>query len=416
MNLLHENKIQAIFSKNMHRDKKANYPAFLCQEELQKVRAFHETIKDYNITPLVKLKNLASELGVKDIFVKDESKRINLNSFKMLGASYAMGKFLCQRLGVDIEETSFEDLKSSEVHKKIGDITFVTCSDGNHGRGVAWTAKQLGQKAVIYLPKGTAIRRVQAIKDLGAEAKVTDLNYDDTVRYALQRAEENGWQMVQDTSWEGYTEIPMWIMQGYSAMGYEAFAQLIDLGVPRPTHVFLQAGVGAMAGGVLGAYVNLYKDNHPIVTIMEPTNAACMFNSALVNDGNPHKVEGSLHSIMAGLACGEPIPMGWEIIRDFTYCYCTCPDYVTARGMRILANPLGQDEKIVSGESGAVGVGLLSILMQKKHVESIKKQLKLDKNSIVLLFSTEGDTDPINYRDIIWDGMYELPCFDCEPH
>ena len=415
MNLLHENKIQAIFSKEKHRDKKENYPAFLAQGELLKVRTYHETIKAYNITPLVELKSLASELGVKSIFVKDESKRLDQNSFKMLGASYAIGKFLCQKLGVAIEDTSFEELKSSELHKKIGDITFVTCSDGNHGRGVAWTAKQLGQKAIIYLPKGTAIRRVQAIRDLGAEAKVTELNYDDTVRYALQKAEDNGWQMIQDTSWDGYTEIPMWIMQGYSAMGYEAFSQLNDLGVKAPTHVFLQAGVGAMAGGVLGAYVNLYKDNHPIVTIMEPTNAACMFKSASINDGSPHKVGGTLHSIMAGHACGEPIPMGWEIIRDFACCYCTCPDYITARGMRILANPIGQDDRIVSGESGAVGIGLLSILMQKKYTESIKKQLKLDKNSVVLLFSTEGDTDPINYRDILWDGMYELPCFDCEP-
>ncbi|MGH4124542.1 MAG: diaminopropionate ammonia-lyase [Clostridium sp.] len=412
MNLLLENKIQAIFSKNTHRDKKSNYPAFLSQQELQKVRAYHETIKAYNITPLVNLKGLAKELGVKGIFIKDESKRIDLNSFKMLGASYAIGKFLCQKLGVNIEDCSFEDLKSVELRKKIGEITFVTCSDGNHGRGVAWTARQLGQKAVIYLPKGTAVRRVQAIKDLGAEAKVTDLNYDDTVRYALQKAVENGWQMVQDTSWEGYTEIPMWIMQGYSAMGYEAFRQLNDLEIEKPTHVFLQAGVGAMAGGVLGAYVNLYKDNHPIVTIMEPTNAACMFKSASINDGKPHGVEGSLNSIMAGLACGEPIPIGWEIIRDFAYCFCTCPDYVTARGMRILANPIGQDEKIVSGESGAVGIGLLSILMQKKHTETIRKQLRLDKNSIVLLFSTEGDTDPINYRDILWDGMYELPSLD----
>ena len=220
--------------------------------------------------------------------------------------------------------------------------------------------------------------------------------------------------MVQDTCWEGYTEIPRWIMQGYSAMGYEAFQQLKDLGVERPTHIFLQAGVGAMAGGVLGAFANLYKQNLPIVTIMEPTNAACMFKSASINDGRPHSVEGKLHSIMAGLACGEPISIGWEILRDFADCYCTCPDYVTARGMRILANPIGEDEKIVSGESGAVGIGLLSILMQKKHVETIKKQLKLDKNSVVLLFSTEGDTDPINYRDILWDGMYELPSFDYE--
>ena len=373
MDLLHENKIQAIFSKKKHRDKKENYPKFLCREQLEKVKEFHGTIKAYNVTPLVELKNLARELGVKSIFVKDESKRIDLNSFKMLGASYAIGRFLCQRLGVNIEDTSFEDLKSMEIRKKIGEITFVTCSDGNHGRGVAWTAKQLDQKAVIYLPKGTAFRRLQSIRDLGAEAIVTDLNYDDTVRYAVQKSLDNGWQMVQDTSWEGYTEIPMWIMQGYSAMGYEAFEQLHNLGIEKPTHVFLQAGVGAMAGGVLGAYVNLYKAEHPIVTIMEPTNAACMFKSASINDGEPHKVEGSLHSIMAGLACGEAIPMGWEIIQDFAYCYCTCPDYVTARGMRILASPLGQDEKIISGESGAVGIGFIIHSYAKKIYRDYKK-------------------------------------------
>ena len=291
-------------------------------------------------------------------------------------------------------------------------LLFVTCSDGNHGRGVAWTAKELGLKAVIYLPKGTALIRVQAIREQGAQAIVTDLNYDDTVRYAKDKAKENGFQMVQDTSWESYTEIPKWIMQGYSAMGYEAYKQLENLEAEMPTHVFLQAGVGAMAGGVLGAYVNLFKGNCPIVTIMEPTYAACMFKSASINDGKPHRVDGTLRSIMAGLACGEPIPIGWEIIRDFANCYCTCPDYVTARGMRILSSPIGGDERIVSGESGAVGIGLLSIIMQKKHAKSIRKQLKLDENSTVLLFSTEGDTDPINYRNILWDGLHELPSFN----
>jgi diaminopropionate ammonia-lyase len=412
MNLLHENKIQAIFSRNEQRDKKTKYPAFLCEKELEKVRNYHETIKDYNITPLVSLKSLAIELGVKNIFVKDESKRMNLNSFKVLGSSYAIGKFLCGKLGLNIEDTSFELLKSMEVQQCIGEVTFVTCSHGNKGRAVAWIAKELGQKAVIYLPMGSANKRVQAIRELGAEAIVTDLNYDDTVRYAVKNAKDNGWEMIQDTSYEGYTEVPKWIVQGYSDMGYEAFQQVEDLGIPKLTHVFLQAGVGSMAAGVLGAYVNLFKENHPIVTIMEPTNAACMFKSASINDGKPHRVNGTLHSIMSGLACGEPNPIAWEIIRDFAHCYCTCPDYVTARGMRILESPMGDDERVVSGETGAVGIGLLSILMQKRYASDIRKQLKLDKNSIILFFSTEGNTDPINYRDILWDGMYELPNFD----
>jgi len=411
MHLLHGNKVQVIFSEKTRWDSVDDYPAFLYQEELEKVKAYHETINAYNITPLVNLKNLARELGVKSIYVKDESKRANLNSFKMLGATYAIGKFLCKKLGVHIEDINFEYLKSMDARILIGEITFVTCSDGNHGRGVAWTAKELGLKAVIYLPKGSAFIRVQAIRELGAEAIVTNLNYDDTVRYALKKANDNGWQMVQDTSFEGYTEIPKWIMQGYSAMGYEAFLQIKDLGLETPTHVFLQAGVGSMAGGVLGAYVNLFKDNQPIVTIMEPTHAACMFKSVSINDGKPHKVGGKLNSIMAGLACGEPIPIGWEILRDFAHCYCTCPDYVTARGMRILASPIGEDVRIVSGESGAVGIGLLSIIMQRKYAEITRRRLKLDENSIVLLFSTEGDTDPINYRNILWDGLHELPSF-----
>jgi len=411
MNLLHKNKIQVLFSEKSRWDIEENYPKFLSQEELGKVKAYHETINGYNITPLVNLKYLSRLLGVKGIYVKDESKRANLNSFKMLGATYAIGKFLCKKLGVHIEDTSFEHLKSMDARKLIGEITFVACSDGNHGRGVAWTAKELGLKAVIYLPKGSAFIRVQAIRALGAEAIVTNLNYDDTVRYALKKANDNGWQMLQDTSFEGYTEIPKWIMQGYSAMGYEAFLQIKDLGLETPTHVFLQAGVGAMAGGILGAYVNLFKEDHPIVTIMEPTNAACIFKSVSNNDGKPHKVGGKLHSIMAGLACGEPIPEGWDILRDFAHCYCTCPDYVTARGMRILANPIGEDVPIVSGESGAVGIGLLSIIMQREYAETTRRRLKLDENSVVLLFSTEGNTDPINYRNILWDGLHELPSF-----
>lgn len=400
--------IKAIFNAENKVSKDSSYPKFLSQEELEKVRNFHKTIKDYNSTPLVNLDALAHEVGIKSIFVKDESKRSNLNSFKMLGASYAIAKLLCKKLDINIEEINFEYLKSEEVKKKIGDITFATCSDGNHGRAVAWTAKQLGYKAIIYMPKGTADRRVEAIRELGAEVVVTELNYDDTVRFALQKSKDNDWEMIQDTAWRGYTEVPKWIMQGYSTMAYEAACQLREIGIEKPTHIFIQAGVGAMAGAVLGCFVNLYDGKHPITTVMEPLNAACMFKSAFINDGKPHAVKGELKSIMAGLACGEPIPVGWEILRDFSYAFCTCPDYVTARGMRILANPLGEDKKIISGESGAVGTGLLSLLMQDNRLSEVKNKLQLNKDSIILLFSTEGSTDPVNYRKILWDGKYEL--------
>lgn len=399
--------IKAIYRNS--RDNHNFYPDFLSILELKKVRNFHKTIYNYNETPLVKLDYLAKELGLKNILVKDESKRGGLNSFKMLGGTYAIGKRLCKKLNLNIEEVSFNYLKSKEIRDKIGKVTFVTCSDGNHGRGIAWTARELNQRAIIYLPKGTARKRVEAIRELGAEAVVTELNYDDTIRYARRKAAENSWEIVQDTGWEGYKEIPKWIMQGYAVMAYEAFEQAAAMGIEKPTHMFIQAGVGAMAGGVLGFTVNYFKDEYPITTIMEPNNAACMFKSAEINDGNPHSVGGDLDTIMAGLACGEPIEEGWKILRDFADAFTMCPDYVTARGMRILANPLGEDEKVVSGESGAVGTGLVSLIMEKKKLVDIKERLGLDKNSTVLLFSTEGATDPVNYRKVVWDGKNELP-------
>lgn len=401
--------IQAIFSSEIKTNDNYEMPCFLNVEEISKVRNFHRTVDSCKRTPLVKLTFLSGELGVKEIFVKDESRRGGLNSFKVLGSSFAIAKLLCKKLSLNIEEVNFEYLKSEEVKRETGPITFATCSDGNHGRGVAWTARELGQKAVIYLPKGSTCSRVEAIRELGAEAIVIDLNYDDTIRYAVKMAKQNNWEIVQDTSWEGYEEIPKWIMQGYAAMAYEAIEQLEETGINKPSHMFIQAGVGAMAGAVLGFCANYYNGKPPITMVMEPVNAACIYESVKENDGNVHCVTGELETIMAGLACGEPILEGFKILRDFAAALCKCPDYVTARGMRILANPIGSDERIFSGESGAIGTGLLSLLMQKKELCEYKEKLGLNSNSTVLLFSTEGATDPVNYRNILWDGKYSVP-------
>ncbi|OPJ55241.1 diaminopropionate ammonia-lyase [Alkalithermobacter paradoxus] len=390
------------------KDRSREYPLFLSKEEVKNVRRFHKTFRGYERTPLSRLNNLAKEIGVKEIFVKDESFRFNLNAFKVLGGSLAIGKLLCKKLGININETTFEYLKSDGVREKIGQMTFVTATDGNHGRGVAWAAKELNQKAIVYLPKGSAIRRVEAIRELGAEAIVTDLNYDDAVRLVMKVAQENGYEIIQDTAWNGYEEIPKWVMQGYTTMADEAIEQLNEIGIERPTHVFLQAGVGSMAGAVLGYYANVFKDNLPITTILEPDNAACIFKSAIIGDGKPYGVSGDLETIMVGLACGEPNPIGWNILRDFSDMYISSSDHAAARGMRILANPIGNDEKIVSGESGAIGIGILSLIMQDENYKEIKEKLGLNENSTVLVFSTEGDTDPVNYRKVLWDGKYEL--------
>ena len=384
-------------------------PTFLHPAKVEPVKDFHQSLPGYKPTPLVSLANLSRELGVGNIYVKDESDRFGLNAFKVLGSSYAMGKFIGQRLGLADGELTFDYLCSGEVRKRLGGITFATATDGNHGRGVAWTAQQLGQEAVVYLPKGVARRRVEAIEETGAKAVVTDVNYDDTVRLVVKAAEDKGWQLIQDTAYEGYERIPRWIMQGYTTMAAEIEEQLEDNALPRPSHVFLQAGVGSFASTLLGYFVNKDKEDYPFTVIMEPEKAACIFASAQAGEGEPQRVTGDLATIMAGLSCGEPSPIAWPILRSFADGYVVCPDYVAARGIRILANPLGDDGKVVAGESGSVGIGLLSLLSLEKECAELKGKLGLNEDANILIINTEGATDPVNYRRILWDGRYPLP-------
>ncbi|MGO0981371.1 diaminopropionate ammonia-lyase, partial [Clostridioides difficile] len=240
---------------------------FLRDEEIAKAKAFHESFPQYEKTPLVKLDNLAKSLGVSGIYVKDESYRFGLNAFKVLGGSYSMGRYLAQRLDTDISELGYDKLTSKEIKDKLGEITFFTATDGNHGRGVAWTANKLGQKSVVLMPKGSSEFRLNKIKGEGADASITDLNYDDAVRLANDYAEaDDHGVMVQDTAWDGYEEIPAWIMQGYGTMAKEAIEQLKEYGVDRPTHVFVQAGVGSLAGAVQGYVASIY-DECPITVV-----------------------------------------------------------------------------------------------------------------------------------------------------
>ena len=370
------------------------------QQQAQQARSFHKKITGYQPTPLYALDELAGLFGVKKILVKDESQRFGLNAFKMLGGAYAIAQLLCEKYQLNINEFTFETLKSSITQK----MTFATTTDGNHGRGVAWAAKQLGQNAVIYMPKGSARERVDAILNLGAECIVTDMNYDDTVRLTMKNAQQNGWEVVQDTAWEGYTKIPTWIMQGYATLADEAVEQMSAMGITRPTHVFLQAGVGAMAGGVLGYLVDTYGANNLRSVIVEPELADCVYRSGV--KGEIVNVAGDMATIMAGLACGEPNPLGWKVLRDCATQFISCQDTVAALGMRVLGNPLGKDPRVVSGESGAVGLGVLAAVHYHPQREVLMQQLGLDKHSVVLVISTEGDTDVKNYREIVWQGKY----------
>lgn len=365
----------------------------------EKVNAFHRSFPEYSVTPLRELSGLAKKLGVKDIFVKDESYRFELNAFKVLGGSYAIGSYIAEKLGMDISELPYEKMTSTEIKEKLGDTTFVTATDGNHGRGVAWTANRLGQKSVVFMPKGTASERLENIKKLGSDASITDLNYDDDVRLANECAEKYGWVVVQDTSWDGYENVPMHIMQGYTTMAYEALKQLDGV---KPTHIFLQAGVGSMAGAVCGFFADYYGDEErPIITVVEPNAADCVYRTAEANDGKLHFVTGDLHSMMAGLCCGEPCRLAWDILKDHADNFISMPEYAAAVGMRTLGRPVDGDEKIVSGESGASTMGFVTEVMQNKELDDIRRKIGLDENSVVLCFSTEGDTDKENYRKIL---------------
>ncbi|MGB8455703.1 MAG: diaminopropionate ammonia-lyase [Anaerocolumna sp.] len=375
-------------------------------EAAKKAQRFHGSFDMYKETPLVTLDNLSKELKVRNIFMKDESYRFGLNAFKVLGGSYAIGNYIAGKLGKDIDELSYQTMISKEVKDQLGEITFISATDGNHGRGVAWTANQLKQKSVILMPKGSAEERLENIRAEGAEASITDLNYDDAVRLANNYAGQNGWVMIQDTAWEGYEAIPTWIMQGYTTMAYEAYLQLKEV---KPTHIFVQAGVGSFAAAVLGFFASVYGEDRPITTVVEPNAAACIFQTAKANDGRIHPVTGDMNTIMAGLACGEPATIGWEVLKDYSDNFISCPDYVAAQGMRILGNPLNGDEKIIAGESGAAGFGLISEVLRNPELDWLKKELMIDDNSVLLFFNSEGDTDKENYRRILWDGLYSQP-------
>lgn len=370
----------------------------------ERVNRFHKSFPLYEPTPLRELSHLALEMGVKNIYVKDESYRFGLNAFKVLGGSYAIGSYIAEKMNMSIEELPFEKMIS--IREKLGDITFISATDGNHGRGVAWTVNQLKQKSVIYMPKGSALERLENIKEAGATAEITDLNYDDAVRLADKHAKENNWVLVQDTSWEGYEDIPTYIMQGYTTMAYEIYNQMEE---KKPTHIFLQAGVGSFAAAVSGFFASVYGEERPVITIVEPNEAACIFKTMKAADGKIHPVTGDMNTIMAGLACGEPVTVGMDILRNYADNFVSCPDYVAAQGMRVLSSPVASDLRIVAGESGAAGFGLAYEVIVNKDLEQLKEQLKIDENSVLLFFNTEGDTDRENYKRIVWDGLYSRP-------
>lgn len=374
-------------------------------EEMQKANDFHKSFPQYTVTPLTGLPHLAEYLGVKRLYVKDESYRFGLNAFKVLGGSYAIAKYIAQQLKKDVSEVPYSVLTSEKLREEFGQATFFTATDGNHGRGVAWAANKLGQKCVVRMPKGTTRTRLENIAKENAVVTIEDMNYDECVRLAAREAEatENG-IIVQDTAWKGYEEIPTWIMQGYGTLALEADQQMEAEGC-RPTHIFIQAGVGSLAGAVIGYFANRFKKNPPVMVVVEAAAADCLHRSAQKGDGTRVDVTGDMLTIMAGLACGEANTVSWDILRNHADAFVSCPDWVSANGTRIYGAPLSGDDRVISGESGSVTMGLVAALMTHPEYKELKEALRLDETSQILLVSSEGDTDPDRYREIVWEGL-----------
>ncbi len=389
---------------NMPKTDDKNLPV-MATDEIKKARVFHESFPQYSKTPIVKLDHMADYLGLGQVYMKDESYRFGLNAFKVLGGSFAIAKYIAKQTGKDVSDLPYSVLTSDALREEFGQATFFTATDGNHGRGVAWAANRLGQKSVVYMPKGSTITRFNNIKAEGATVTIEEVNYDECVRMAADAASKtkNG-VVVQDTAWDGYEEIPAWIMQGYGTMALEANEQLEENGCDRPTHVFVQAGVGSLAGAVQGYFANRYPKNPPKVVVVEADVADCLYKGAKAGDGEIRIVDGDMQTIMAGLACGEPNTISWDILKNHVDTFVSAPDWVAAQGMRMLAAPIKGDTPVTSGESGAAPFGVLACIMLLDEYKELKEHLGLNKDSKVLLFSTEGDTDPERYKAIVWDG------------
>jgi diaminopropionate ammonia-lyase len=373
-------------------------PSLFESENIDRVAALHHSMPNYTQTPLHSLNGLAKDLGVAGIYVKDESFRFGLNAFKGLGAGYAVAAILAQRLGMNAERITYKTILEKLNAQQEGKGLFVTATDGNHGRGVAWAARLFGQEAVIFMPKGSASHRVKAIEDEGAKVIIFDGNYDDAVRTADVYATEHGGILVQDTAFEGYEAIPRYIMQGYLTMADEAFHQLKEKQI-RPTHIFVQAGVGSLAAAVVGYFYQAYQGNPPKFVVVEPSTVDCIYLSAKA--GKREIVTGNYYTVMAGLSCGEPNPIALDILLNTATDYLSVCDEAALLGMRTLAMPREGDPSVVSGESGAGPLGAVQMILEEPKLSAVRNALGLDSQSQLLFFSTEGDTDPENYQKVV---------------
>ncbi len=358
-------------------------------------RAEIESWPGYQVTPFVKLAGLAKQVGLEQIFYKDEGGRFGLGSFKALGGAYAVFRLLSaavkDKLG--LVQVSAADLVAGRYADITQNITVTCATDGNHGRSVAWGARMFGCKCVIYIHQGVSDARRRAIEAFGANVVRTSGNYDQSVRQASEEALAQGRFVVSDTSYEGYMEVPRDVMQGYTVMAAEAFEQLAGV---RPSHIFVQGGVGGLAAAICAQAWELWGAERPKFIVVEPERAACLFESAKA--GRPTAVAGDQPTVMAGLDCGEISLLAWEILETGCDAFMTLSDEAALASMRMLANPPVGDLPIAAGESAVAG--LAGALIAMSHPDQ-RALLQLNAESRVLVFGSEGDTDPELYENIV---------------
>ena len=341
---------------------------------------FHLSTASYTATPLRRLPGLAAELRVGEVLLKDESHRFGLNAFKILGASFAIHRWLA-------------------THDVATDAVFTTATDGNHGRAVAWMARQLGRRAVIFMPAHSVPARVAAIENEGAQVVLVEEGYDAAVQRALDAARHQGWVVIQDTATDGYRDVPELIAAGYWTTARELEPTIHSPERPGVDLVMLHAGVGTWAAAMAQYYWHRYGDHRPRLVVVEPLEAACLLDS--VEAGRPAPAIGSLNTIMAGLNCGLPSTTAFDVLRQSVDAFIAIPDPWAERAMVRLATPAGSDPVIVSGESGAAGIAGLLALTQDKGLDRVRRHVGLDHGSRVLAWSTEGATDPAGWERVV---------------
>ncbi len=346
----------------------------------------------YQSTPMHSLDTFAAAAELGKIWYKDESGRFNLGSFKALGGAYAIEQLLMRELSKRHNKNiSYTELRHGEHQQFCSALTVTTATDGNHGRSVAWGAQRYGCRCIIYIHAGVSVGREQMLKKYAAEVVRVAGNYDDSVHAAAQAAMDHGWFVVSDTSYPGYTDVPRDVMSGYTVMCAEIIDQLGQ--TPAPTHVFIQGGVGGLAAAVIGYFWAYYQQARPRFIIVEPTLADCLYQTAKA--GRPITVEGDLNTMMAGLACGEISLLAWEILQQGADDFVTIDDATIPHCMRLL-----HAHDIEAGESAVPGLAsaLISALQP-----ATREALGLSSDSVVLVFGTEGATDPKIYQQIIAD-------------